>query len=88
MISALWTFAVGLLIAYLFTNHLIQDQQTIQEFSRSSDPTISVYVVKDMLGAMTAHLWIGIILGTFCGIVGGLTVKLAKAINPKSVGKQ
>jgi len=83
MLSSLITFATGLSIAYGFMGHLSQDPQTLQEFARSGAQSLSVFIVKDMLGAMTSHLWIGIILGLLCGLAGGLIARGKALVLPK-----
>jgi hypothetical protein len=87
MLSSLITFTSGLSIAYSFMGHLDQDPQTLQEFTRSGAQNLPAFIVKDMLGAMTSHLWIGIILGLLCGLAGGLIAKGKALVLPK-IGPQ
>jgi len=83
MLSSLITFATGLLIAYGFMDHLAQDPQTLQEFARSGAQSLPIFLVKDMLGAMTSHLWIGIVMGLLCGLAGGLITRGKAPLLPK-----
>ena len=51
------------------------DPQTIHEFQRSGLPDITTYIVGDYLAGMIAHLWIGLMTGSFLGVLGGVIGK-------------
>jgi hypothetical protein len=71
MCGGLAIFLASLVLSAFFLHVGQSDPQTIQEFQRSGLPDIATYIVGDYLAGMIAHLWIGLITGSFLGVLGG-----------------
>ncbi|MBV9614662.1 MAG: hypothetical protein JO031_04295 [Ktedonobacteraceae bacterium] len=71
MFGGLMIFLASFVLSALFLQAGQSDPQTIHEFQRSGLPDITTYMVGDYLGGMIAHLWIGLITGSFLGALGG-----------------
>jgi hypothetical protein len=81
LISGLIAFLTLMLIAYAFMGILQRDTQTLSEYARSGEPTLSTYIVGDFLFGSCSHLLlIGVLYGTALATVGALFGKAAAPV--------
>jgi hypothetical protein len=76
MIGGLTIFLAALAFTFFFPRALYEDPQMIAEFERSGLPDMETYVVGDMMAALIAHLWIGLMTGSVLGLIGGVAETL------------
>lgn len=79
LVSGMIGFLTLVSISYFFMGVLQHDPQTLQEYSRSAQPTLATYIVGDFLAAACAHLVIvGVVWCSLVGSVGGIVGMLLK----------